>query len=69
MNTIKTCEPDEDMCLSEISWGCKIIIYIFLNRNLFINKFLLQLLPIGWKEELNNITYQKNVLPEPRAKQ
>jgi len=25
LNTIKTCEPEEDMCLSEISWGCKII--------------------------------------------
>lgn len=23
LNTIKTCEPEEDMCLSEISWGCK----------------------------------------------
>ncbi|XP_050531810.1 uncharacterized protein LOC126900262 [Daktulosphaira vitifoliae] len=21
LNTIKTCEPEEDMCLSEISWG------------------------------------------------
>lgn len=21
LNTIKTCEPDEDVCLSEISWG------------------------------------------------
>lgn len=23
LNTIKTCEPEEDMCLSEISWGCE----------------------------------------------
>lgn len=28
LNTIKTCEPEEDMCLSEISWGCENI-YIF----------------------------------------
>lgn len=26
LNTIKTCEPDEDMCLSEISWGCEKIL-------------------------------------------
>lgn len=23
LNTIKTCEQDEDVCLSEISWGCE----------------------------------------------
>lgn len=24
LKTIKTCDPDEDMCLSEIKWGSKL---------------------------------------------
>jgi hypothetical protein len=27
LNTIKTCEPDEDVCLSEIKWGSKWVCY------------------------------------------
>lgn len=29
LKTIKTCEPDEDMCLSEIKWGSKLCEYKF----------------------------------------
>lgn len=25
VNTIKTCDPEEDMCLTEYSWQCMII--------------------------------------------
>jgi lymphocyte antigen 6 complex protein len=26
LKTIKTCNPDEDMCLSEIKWGSKFLV-------------------------------------------
>jgi hypothetical protein len=34
LNTIKTCEPDEDVCLSEIKWGSKLVCF-YLDSHLY----------------------------------
>lgn len=72
LNTIKTCEPDEDMCLSEISWGCeKNLISKIIDLDISISKIFLslQLHHIGLKEESNNIMYRRDVRLEPHVKQ